>query len=244
MNILSIGNSFSCDAQRYLHRIARADGVKMTTVNLYIGGCPLSKHFRNMHSEERAYTLEVNGESTGFKVSIKEALLNREWDVITLQQASPASPRYETYQPYLSELSSYVKALCPKAKIYIHQTWAYEEGSAKLVTLMGYAKASQMYSDIVNAYQSAAQAINADGILPGGEVFASLLEKGIPTVHRDTYHASYGLGRFALGLTWYRFLTGNDVTNNSFCDFDAPISEEEIAIVKQCVTDIASRYGK
>ncbi len=244
MNVLSIGNSFSCDAQRYLHRIARADGVKLTTVNLYISGCPLSKHFRNMHSEERVYTLQVNGESTDFKVSLKEALLNREWDVITLQQASSASSRYETYQPYLSELFRYVKVLCPKANIFIHQTWAYEEGSVKLISGMGYEKASQMHSDIVSAYESAVREIGADGLLPCGEVFAALLESGIPTVHRDTYHASYGLGRYALGLTWYRFLTGKDVTNNPFRDFDAPVTEEEVSIAKQCVTAIATRYGK
>ena len=66
MNILSIGNSFSQDAQRYLHQIARADGVKLTCVNLYIGGCPLSKHYRNMLSEKSEYSLEVNGSNTGF----------------------------------------------------------------------------------------------------------------------------------------------------------------------------------
>ena len=47
MNILSIGNSFSQDAQRYLHRIAKADGCTLNTFNLYIGGCPLSLHYRN-----------------------------------------------------------------------------------------------------------------------------------------------------------------------------------------------------
>ena len=30
----------------------------------------------------------MNGEMTGFKVSLKEALLNREWDIITVQQVS------------------------------------------------------------------------------------------------------------------------------------------------------------
>ena len=101
MNILSIGNSFSQDAQRYLHRIAKADGCTLNTFNLYIGGCPLSLHYRNMLSEERAYMLEMNGESTGFKVSLKDALLNRDWDVVTIQQVSSESPYYETYQPFL-----------------------------------------------------------------------------------------------------------------------------------------------
>ena len=31
MNVLSIGNSFSQDAQRYLHRIAKADGVTISS---------------------------------------------------------------------------------------------------------------------------------------------------------------------------------------------------------------------
>ncbi len=64
MYILSIGNSFSKDAQRYLHQIAKADGVDVHSFNLYIGGCSLSTHHKNMLSEERANTLEKNGVST------------------------------------------------------------------------------------------------------------------------------------------------------------------------------------
>lgn len=59
MNILSIGNSFSKDAHRYLHQIARADGMDIQACNLYIGGCSLGTHYRNMLSEERAHMLEI-----------------------------------------------------------------------------------------------------------------------------------------------------------------------------------------
>ena len=75
MNILSIGNSFSQDAQRYLHRIAKVDGGILNTFNLYIGGCPLSLHYRNMISEERTYMLEMIGESSGFKGSYQKSLI-------------------------------------------------------------------------------------------------------------------------------------------------------------------------
>ncbi|MDD6308286.1 MAG: DUF4886 domain-containing protein [Clostridia bacterium] len=44
INILSIGNSFSQDAQKYLHQIAQADGFNLDAYNLFIGGCPLSRH--------------------------------------------------------------------------------------------------------------------------------------------------------------------------------------------------------
>ena len=132
MDILSIGNSFSQDAQRYLHRIARADKVELNTFNLYIGGCPLSLHYQNILSEERRYTLEMNGSSTGFYVSLKEALLNRDWDIVTIQQVSAQSPYYDTYQPYLDKLAEYIRLFVPKAKIVVHQTWAYEQGSRRL----------------------------------------------------------------------------------------------------------------
>lgn len=243
MNILSIGNSFSQDAQRYLHQIARADGVKLTCVNLYIGGCPLSKHYRNMLSEKSEYSLEVNGISTGFRVSLKEALLNRDWDVITVQQVSQQSPDYDTYQPYLDGLVEYVRRLAPKAKIVIHQTWAYEQESKRLNEELGYSDYKQMLSDVTNAYQTAAQRIGADGIIPSGEVFDAMLESGIEKIHRDTFHASLGLGRYALGLIWYRVLTGNDVTNNTFADFDEEISAEQMAIAKKCIMEVANKYA-
>ena len=60
MNILAIGNSFSQDATRYLHGIARADGVTLEVVNLYIGGCSLERHYRNMMADTRAYELQYN----------------------------------------------------------------------------------------------------------------------------------------------------------------------------------------
>ncbi len=214
MNILSIGNSFSQDAQRYLHRIAKADGFSLNTFNLYIGGCPLSLHYRNMLSEQRAYTLEMNGKSTGFKVSLHEALLNRDWDVVTVQQVSNQSPCYETYQPYLDKIVEYVRLCVPKAKIAIHQTWAYEQNSHRLNVELGYNNHIDMFADIDSAYEKAFKAVNADLIIPSGEVFQKLIASGIKKVHRDTFHASLGLGRYALGLLWYSILSGNDV---KFC---------------------------
>ena len=238
MNVLSIGNSFSQDAQRYLHRIAKADGCNLNTFNLYIGGCPLSLHYRNMISEEKAYVLEMNGESTGFKVSLKVALLNRDWDVVTIQQVSSKSPYYETYQPYLDKIVEYVRLCVPKAKIAIHQTWAYEQDSHRLNVELGYKNHTDMFDDIKATCEKVAKEIDADFIIPSGEIFQKLIEAGIEKVHRDTFHASLGLGRYALGLLWYSVLSGNDVKNNTFCDFDEAISKEDIKIAKQCVAEI------
>ena len=242
MNILSIGNSFSKDAQRYLHQIARADGAELTAVNLYIGGCPISRHYRTMLSGERAYTLEINGYSTGFFVSLEEALLNRNWDVITLQQVSHESVNYETYQPYLNELVAYVRHCVPKAKILIHQTWAYEQGSKTMHETLGFPDQKDMFLALKAAYAQASQEICADGILPSGEVFQALLANDIEKVHRDMAHAGWGLGRYALGLTWYAVLTGRNVDGIAFSDFDEEVTPQQIAIVKKCVQEVAEKY--
>ncbi|MBP3480683.1 MAG: DUF4886 domain-containing protein [Clostridia bacterium] len=240
MNVLSIGNSFSQDSQRYLHQIAHADGVTLNTYNLYIGGCPLSLHYRNMISEENAYYLEMNGVGTGFKVSLKDALLNRDWDFVTVQQVSHKSTCYETFQPYLNKIAEFVRACVPKAKIVIHQTWAYEQDSRRLNAELGYDTHTKMFNDIENAYKNAAKDIKADFIIPSGQLFQRLIASGVEKIHRDTFHASYGLGRYALGLLWYAKLTGNKAGSNTFSDFDEEISCVNIEIAKKCVEEICN----
>ena len=235
MNVLAIGNSFSQDATRYLSQIAKKGGDTLSVANLYIGGCSLETHFRNMLSHERKYTLEYNGFSTGFSVSIDEALLNRHWDVITLQQVSHLSFNYDTYQPYLSALAEHIREYCPKAKILIHQTWAYAENSDKLINVAKYDTAIAMTKDIIKTYDQAAKDINAYGIIPSGELFSKLTEAGISQIHRDTFHASKGTGRYALGLLWYRIICNKSVMENMFLDFDEEISNKERDIIRQTV---------
>ena len=95
-----------------------------------------------------------------------------------------------------------------------------------------------MFAAVETAYAFAAQKIGVDGIIPSGKLFRSLLDNGIEKIHRDTYHASLGLGRYALGLLWYRMLTGNCVSGNDFQTFDEPIPAEHIRIAKNCVDSL------
>lgn len=241
MKVLAIGNSFSQDATRYLRQIAKSDGFDMKVVNLYIGGCPLRTHYLNALEDKKAYSLEFAGETTGFYVSIKDALISDDWDVVTIQQVSHQSPDYQTYQPYLQFMGEYIRKYSPKSKIYIHQTWAYEDGSKRLTEELKYEKASDMLEDIIQAYRLAAEDICADGIIPSGEVMYAMVQHGIEKVHRDTFHATFGLGRYALGLTWYTVLTGNNVEDIAFADLDEETDAEEFRIAKECVAAVTGR---
>ena len=238
MQVLAIGNSFSQDATAYIKKISEAGKGDITVVNLFIGGCPLSRHYRNMLSGEKAYSMEFNGQNTGFFVSLDEALLSRDWDVITIQQASRFSVDYDSYQPYLDRLADYIREYCPKAKLMIHETWAYEEGSFHLSNVAKYPTRNDMFKDVHASYTKAAKAIKADGIIPSGTLMQKLIENGITRLHRDGFHASYDVGRYALALLWFKILTGKSVLDNPFKCSVGEISDEEYAIIKKCVEEI------
>ncbi len=241
IKVLAIGNSFSQDATRYLRKIAQAAGDDIKVMNLYIGGCPLWRHYKNICSDAPAYSLEIDGESTGFDVSIRQALLSNEWDFVTMQQVSNQSPDYDTYQPYLDALSDYVMTYAPKAKQVIHQTWAYENGSDRLCKDMGYLKDSDMFENVRNAYAQAAEDISADLIIPSGEAMLLAANQGF-TMHRDTFHASFGIGRYLLAATWYEALTGKSVIGTPMFPLDVSADENEILKMQEIAHSAVASY--
>ena len=188
-----------------------------------------------MKENRKDYELQYDGHMTGFFLSMDEALNSRRWDVVTLQQQSSDSAYYETFFPYLQDLADHVRSFQPKAKIVLHQTWAYEEGSSRLHNIAKFATAKEMRERICANYAKAAEVIGADGIIPSGELFGKLLDGGVPSVHRDTFHASLGLGRYALGLLWYRMLTGASVAHNTFRDFAEPVPQAEQELARSLV---------
>ena len=233
MKILSIGNSFSVDAQHYLYELGRANGVKIKAANLYIGGCTLRLHYLNMLDDKEAYQLFINGHPTGVFVSIRELLASDDWDIITIQQASHQSFNFDNYIPYIDELADYVRTYCPKSKIYIHETWSYENESERLLS-RGFATSSDMFKAMKEAYATAKERISADGIIPSGTAMQMAQDMGIK-VHRDTFHASYGFGRYLLSSVWLTTL-GVNVTER--ITPDAPITEQEYQIIDEIVAKI------
>ena len=240
MKILSIGNSFSDDAQRYLHAIAAADGVELETLNLCIGGCSLQTHAAHVRDGARAYLFHYNGDLNCEElVTLDEGLSMREWDVVTVQQVSVLSFKKDSYYPYIHELVDYVRAKLPRAKIYIHQTWAYEHGSPRSLEVTDGRGSAYMLDGIREAYGYASRQIGADGVIPSGELMELLRLNKAEGIYRDTFHAGYGLGRYAIGLLWYKLFTGRSVLNNGFCQLDEPTSERDLKIARECAESLS-----
>ena len=228
MKLLSIGNSFSQDAQEWLHQIAVANGFDLETTNLMIGGCSLETHWGHITDGLSDYYLEKNGKSCDRTITLPEALEMDEWDVITVQQASHYSGMPQTYVPYLTELVAFVKEKCPKAKIYFHQTWAYEIDSEHGGFVTYNRDQNEMYRRICDCAAMASRLIGAD-ILPSGPVVQYLRENapefdypnGALSLNRDGFHLSWEYGRYAAAATWYKVLSGKTPAVNAFPDWDA-----------------------
>ena len=203
MKILSIGNSFSQDAQAYLKGVCDSQGLEITCANLFIGGCSLIRHYHNMKKDLAEYSNQLNGGSGEGTISIKEALLKEKWDVITFQESSLRATELCHFEPYLSELVEYVRSILPEAKIAIHQTWAYDKSKLHAMKQGGAFSSNEMFDMVRENYLTMFDKVGADIFIPSGLVLKRLYNEGY-TVHSDGQHASLGLGRYALALTWMR----------------------------------------
>ena len=125
MKFLLISNSFGVNLQIHAAQIAKLNGIDLSIYTLFIGGCPLKSHDANIKENKKDYELFINGIRTGQFISINEALVMEKWDYVSLQQASHVSGDVSSYYPYFNNVYTYVKKVCPNAKIMWHQTWAY-----------------------------------------------------------------------------------------------------------------------
>ena len=240
MKLLSIGNSFSQDAHRWLHQLAEQHGVDIQTVNLYIGGCSLERHWTNVEENNALYSMEPNGNPGEVLVSIAQMLESDTWDVITLQQVSGLSGLQESYEPYLSSLAALVREKQPQAKLYFHQTWAYEKDFVAERYEKYDSNQLKMFQCIQKVTYWAAEKIGAD-LIPTGEVIQRIRQEvpefqyleGGQSLCRDGFHLTRDYGRYAAAAVWLAKLAGIRLECRDFEDFDRNLLEKIVDKVNE-----------
>ena len=182
LKVLMIGNSYSQSVLTQTPAIAKAMGLPLDIANLYIGGCPLSRHWQNVEKAGDAtflpYAVNLSWTSCKEKDSalrrvfpkwrgnIPAALAAEPWDIVTIQQASGESAFYERYQPYASNLVALVRRLAPQAEIRIHETWSYSPYDARLAKWN--LTPETMYARLHDAYARLARDAGGLRIIPVG----------------------------------------------------------------------------
>lgn len=61
----------------------------------------------------------------------------------------------------------------------------------------------------------------------------AFVDPSVRTLHRDSYHCSYGYGKYFLALVWYGCLSGNSVLHNKYEHKTYKIPEVERQILKE-----------
>ena len=178
VKVLMIGNSFSICNIRYLPSIAASLGKELDLVSMYIGGCPLERHANNIEKEL------ANPEFSPYKIDISYSSIPKvedtpayraknlgdkqqgsgiikmlkadKWNIVTIQQASPASWKYETYRPHADKLVETIRKYAPQAEIVIQQTWSYCNANRNIGTLVKPAwgiNRDEMYKRLTECYR-------------------------------------------------------------------------------------------
>ena len=149
LKVLMIGNSFSICVLREMPACAASAGETLDLASLYIGGCPLDRHWENVEKagdpDFKPYNFSYSYASVkdpkdapvaklGKNTNIPQALVADKWDIVTIQQASGKSPFPDSYEPYAGQLIAKIRELAPQAEIVIQQTWSYTPYDKRLST--------------------------------------------------------------------------------------------------------------
>lgn len=248
LKILTIGNSFSICLARYLPCVVHdAPGHTVTLTSAYISGCPLERHWANIETSEKdpeARQYDVNTVSSDnplaqakVRGNINELIKKGDWDIITIQQASPKSWDYATYQPYAARLITYIREHAPEAEIVIQQTWAYNAADKRLHTDnekgWGFDQTG-MFERVRDAYRRLA-AEHGLRVIPVGEAVQNARALGpapvppatddgetltsadadIVGVGKDTIHLN-PRGEYLQACVWFGALFGEDASSITF----------------------------
>ena len=223
VRILAIGNSFSQDAvEQYLHELAEAEGISTIIGNMFIGGCSLERHVKNARDNAPAYAYRRIGtdgkKREKGKMSLEAVLADEAWDYVSLQQASPFSGMYETYEVSLPELIEYVKARLPKkTKLMLHQTWAYASTSRHSGFKNYNCNQLTMYQAIADAVKKAAKANKIKIVIPSGTAIQNARTSFIGDhLNRDGYHLDVKIGRYTAACTWFERIFKHNVVGNPY----------------------------
>lgn len=169
VRLLTIGNSFSGNATRYLGDLAKAAGHTLVLQPMSVGGASMEVHWTKIQANEKDPKDPAGLYGTR---DLKGTLASGNWDVVTIQQASIKSHDLATYQPFATQLRDYVKTHAPKAELLLHQTWAYrvDDPRFKAPKANDPPTRAAMYEGLRDAYAAVAKELGIRRI-PVGDAF-------------------------------------------------------------------------
>lgn len=235
-DLLMIGNSFSDDTIQWVNEICSDLGINVNIANLYIGGCTLETHYKNLIGniaayEFRTYDKETNKWKTKNNTSISDALTSYDWDYVSLQQASGSSGIASTYSTLTSSLSK-IKNIKDDVKFIWNMTWAYQQNSTHGEFSKYNKNQLTMYQAIVDTVNETVESNSEiELVIPNGTSIQNARTSFVgDNLTRDGYHLSYDFGRYIAGLTLVAKMTGVDISTLKYAPTGVSKVYKDIAI--------------
>ena len=217
LKVLCIGNSFSQDTTAYLPEIALDLGRKPVIGNLYIGGCPIAKHYENIKQDLPAYRFDRN-DGTGWQrtpdTRIQDAIAAEDWDWICIQHGSSHGGYYTEDASY-QDLPALVQAIQAqsRAKIAFNLTWVGDPEKDRPEMILFQRDPLRYFQAICAITQRLVAPVPGIALVsPTGTAVQNACSLGLgDRMCRDGFHLSMDVGRYLAGLAFYRALTGQPV---------------------------------
>ncbi len=244
MKILCVGNSFAVDVSTYVHQMAESVGKDIDIYVLYIGGCPIDLHYKNLLSGEKAYEFYKNGSRTPLMwCSIQEGLQYEKWDYITFQQRSGDSVDENTFFPELPLLMEGIRKYSD-GKYLLHMTWSYAKAFSHERYGSNPMDQEGMNRDIFKTYEHVSQKINVPYVIPTGKAIKGAREVYGDNLTRDGYHLNE-MGRTIAGYLWTYYFLGLDIdlssfrpSGHSYDDITPPVEEKELETLRNIAKQV------
>jgi len=172
VRLLSVGNSFSRNATRYLEDLATAAGHRLVHRPVIVGGASLE-----LHASKALAALADPEDPEGRYAdgaSLPELLRSEAWDHVTIQQASIRSHDPGTFRPWAIHLRDLMAEHAPGAELLVHQTWAYRRDDPRFQKPdpdPGEPRTQEeMFRGLEAAYRGIAEELGAR-LIPSGAAF-------------------------------------------------------------------------
>ena len=257
-SVLFIGNSFTFGAGSPV-RFYRADTVTDLN-NEGIGGVPaLFKSFTQQAGLDFDVFLETRpGSGLDFHLENKLGVIGRRgWDTVvmhgysTLDADKPGDPAKLTDTS--TRMAKFLRSQNPEVQVYLMATWSRADETYRATGAWAGHPIEKMAHDLRSAYDKAADAAAAKGVLPIGEAWTRAIQSGVADPNPydgieagklnlwtyDQYHAS-AHGYYLEALVIFGGLTRRDprsLGDNECSAYELGFSRPEVKALQQVAFD-------
>lgn len=235
LNVLMIGNSFCYYYVEELYGLLTAAGHKNVNIcNVYYSGCTLEQHWswwKNGEANYDFYTTNEAGRNGLQGTNLEYCLKQRNWDIISLQEAGAkaresGAGHLTLTETYLTDLWGYLKEQFPMSRYFWHQTWSNQVGYDRNGETVDSLEQQEKENAKTREYALAVCEKYQLERVPTGDAWQIVRQGGYDNLcarlavnygEGDYYHdGDIGGAQYLNACVWFEAITGESCVGNTY----------------------------